>query len=444
MAPVLFNIRTVDSAGTDKLESRITLDEKIDDGKATLDTIRQLLVKQKLDSAKVRLAFCGKDGARVGDDFKWSIYKALVEDDETEGGTAKKEKTNSRIQTHDVYFELPKENETEEKTLSKQAQAVLDGKLDMDLVQNKPALITATLKELASTYEHNKFKAASGGAVVTAGSMSENDWDVVLRHTHYLNGYRMVFSKLENGTKQFKRIDKAPYAAFTIRPRKIFSSEKADKSINVEAEYRIPRYIVTDDSYVNVFETASSLSESVASSSFSQTDIEASAGGSLFGASMSVKAGFSQNDSEAVATAKSSSSRSMNITYNFPRAVLYLDNRSLELTEECKVALEGIKDEETLIQFHHDFGHFFATNVELGGKLFASEKFTSAESSKAEEKANAMKVSAAASFSYGAFEANVSASHETQKNSAKSGSRSSMSNSLTWEARGGDTILCNE
>jgi hypothetical protein len=52
MAPVLFNIRTVDSAGTERLESRITLDEKIDDGKATLDTIRQLLVKQKLDSAK--------------------------------------------------------------------------------------------------------------------------------------------------------------------------------------------------------------------------------------------------------------------------------------------------------------------------------------------------------------------------------------------------------
>lgn len=124
--------------------------------------------------------------------------------------------------------------------------------------------------------------------------------------------------------------------------------------------------------------------------------------------------------------------------------MLHLDNRSLDLTEECKVALEGTKDEESLIQFHRDFGHFFATNVELGGKLFASEKFTSAESSKAEEKANAMKVSAAASFSYGTFEANVSASHEKQENSSSSSSSSSMSKSLTWEARGGDTILCNE
>jgi hypothetical protein len=90
---------------------------------------------------RVRLAFCGKDGARVGDDFKWSIYKALVEeDDETEvgddqGDTEKKgKKKKSKIETHDVYFELPTENEKEEKTLSKQAQAVLDGKLDMDLV----------------------------------------------------------------------------------------------------------------------------------------------------------------------------------------------------------------------------------------------------------------------------------------------------------------------
>jgi hypothetical protein len=58
--------------------------------------------------------------------------------------------------------------------------------------------------------------------------MSENDWDIVLRHTHYLNGYRMVFSNLENGTKQFKRIDKAPYAGkspqITCRLNLIFRS----------------------------------------------------------------------------------------------------------------------------------------------------------------------------------------------------------------------------
>jgi hypothetical protein len=41
--------------------------------------------------------------------------------------------------------------------------------------------------------------------------MSEEDWDSVLRNTQFLNGHRMVFTTYANGTKGFKRIDKAPY-----------------------------------------------------------------------------------------------------------------------------------------------------------------------------------------------------------------------------------------
>ncbi|KAJ6095002.1 hypothetical protein N7467_002515 [Penicillium canescens] len=298
--------------------------------------------------------------------------------------------------------------------------------------------------------------------------MSEDDWDSVLRNTQFLNGHRMVFTTYANGTKGFKRIDKAPFTAFSIKPRKMNSMEKADKSIilevnnnfisssilehptptflanNYQTEYRIPRYVVTDDSYVNVFETATALSKSVASSSFSQLDIEASAGGNVFGASLSVKAGFSQSESQAMASSQSSSARTMNITYNFPRVVLHLDPRSLQLTDDCKTALEGVKDEATLVQFHHDYGHFFATNLQLGGRLFASEQFTSSESGNAEEKANAMKASAQASFSYGSFQASASVSYERNEKSSSSDQSSKMSNSLTWEAQGGDTILCNE
>ncbi|KAB8275341.1 hypothetical protein BDV30DRAFT_247588 [Aspergillus minisclerotigenes] len=436
----LFNVKTVDKTGEARLTNRINIEAEIKQT-ATLHDIRQLLVSaKKLDSAKARFAFCGKDGARVGDDFRWSLYKALVA-----GSSDLDSKVELPTDTlvHDLCFESP-ENTSKEKSLSKQAQDLLDSKLDMDLVKNKPELITATLKELASTYKHDNFKAAAGGDVVTASSLSQEDWETVVRNTQYLNGYRVVFSNLENGTRAFKRLDKAPFSAFSTAPRKIFSYEKADKSIQVEGEYRIPRYVVTDDSYVNVFETASSLSESVASSSFSQMDIEASAGGSLFGASLSVKGGFSQNESQALATSSSKSARSMNITYNFPRAILHLDSRSLELTEECKTALQGVKDPDSLIKFHQDFGHFFATNVELGGKLFASEQFTSEESAKAEEKANAMKASASASFSYGTFSASASYSQEKQAKEANNFSSSRMTNNLTWEARGGDTILCND
>ncbi|CAI7669546.1 unnamed protein product [Penicillium pancosmium] len=435
----LFNIRTVDSSGEEKLTNRISTEAEID-AKATLGTVRNVLAQEKkLDSGKARLAFCGKDGARVGDDMKWSVYQAIVVGDEKD-----ESKTSNDIQILDVYLELPEEKE-KKKELSAAAQKVLDSDLDMDLMKNKPELISATLKELASKYNHANFKAGvSKEGVVVAGSMSEEDWDSVLRNTQYLNGHRMVFTTYANGTKGFKRIDKAPYTAFSLKPRKMASTETADKSIKLETEYRIPRYIVTDDSYVNVFETATELSKSVASSSFSQLDIEASAGGNVFGASLSAKAGFSQSESQAMASSQSSSARTMNITYNFPRVVLHLDPRSLELTDECKTAVQGVTDEASLVQFHHNYGHFFSTNLQLGGKLYASEQFTSSESANAEEKSNAMKASAAASFSYGTFQASASVSYEENGTSSGSNQSSKMSNSLTWEAQGGDTILCND
>jgi uncharacterized membrane protein len=86
-------------------------------------------------------------------------------------------KSSNGIQILDVYLELP--DEKEKKELSAAAQKVLDSDLDMDLVvwsqlypyitifetdyvlaqKNKPELISATLKELSSKYNHANFKA---------------------------------------------------------------------------------------------------------------------------------------------------------------------------------------------------------------------------------------------------------------------------------------------
>jgi hypothetical protein len=86
-------------------------------------------------------------------------------------------KTSNDIQILDVYLEVLEEKEKKE--LSAAAQKVLDSDLDMDLMvwsefypyiiilktnyvrtqKNKPELISATLKELASKYNHANFKA---------------------------------------------------------------------------------------------------------------------------------------------------------------------------------------------------------------------------------------------------------------------------------------------
>ncbi|KAJ5106433.1 hypothetical protein N7456_003108 [Penicillium angulare] len=148
----IFNIKTVDSSGEAKLTNRISIEAEIDVDD-TLGTVRNLLAKdKKLDSGKARLAFCGKDGARVGDDMKWVVYETTIIVD-TKG------EAEGDIDFHDVYLELPEEKE-KEKELSAVAQKVLDSDLDMDLMKHKPELIIATLKELASKYNHANFKAA--------------------------------------------------------------------------------------------------------------------------------------------------------------------------------------------------------------------------------------------------------------------------------------------
>ena len=45
----------------------------------------------------------------------------------------------------------------------------------------------------------------------SAGSLSDADWDIVSRTTHFLNGHRMVFLENAGGRRKFQRIDKAPY-----------------------------------------------------------------------------------------------------------------------------------------------------------------------------------------------------------------------------------------
>lgn len=89
-------------------------------------------------------------------------------------------------------------------------------------------------------------------------------------------------------------------------------------------------------------------------------------------------------------------------------------------------------------------GHFFATNVELGGKLFSSEQLISTAEADKKKTANALKVSAKASFAYGLHLLGGEGKYEKQEQGQEEHSDSRMQNSLSWEAQGGDTILCNE
>jgi len=61
-----------------------------------------------------------------------------------------------------------------------------------------------------------------------------------------------------------------------------------------------------------------------------------------------------------------------------------------------------------------------------------------------EEKSKAMKAAASVSFSSPYVQAAASASYGNSSASKNENTSSSLNNSMTWEAKGGDTLLCNK
>lgn len=130
--------------------------------------------------------------------------------------------------------------------------------------------------------------------------------------------------------------------------------------------------------------------------------------------------------------------------FQFPRVILHMDHESLELSDECIKDIGKVKDVDSLVAFHHKYGHFFATRIELGGRLFSSEKFSSLSTAEKTKTANAMKIAASASFSSTYASGSASASNEDSSAGSDEKSNSSMQRSISWEAQGGDTLLANK
>lgn len=126
---------------------------------------------------------------------------------------------------------------------------------------------------------------------------------------------------------------------------------------------------------------------------------------------------------------------------------MHLDSRSVGLTRECKADLKKIeesRDAAVLVDFHQRYGHFFATRVELGGRLFSSETCEMMGTTKKEEAAKAMKVSASAAFKGPAFEGSFNASRENQEHKEGENKTKNLTATIDWQAQGGNTLLCSK
>lgn len=89
-------------------------------------------------------------------------------------------------------------------------------------------------------------------------------------------------------------------------------------------------------------------------------------------------------------------------------------------------------------------GTWFASQVTLGGRLHSTTTLTDSEKQNVVDTKKTLRV--AASVSFGSPWVSASASYAQTDNSAQNTDRNSMvkNMTLTWDAHGGDTLLCSK
>ncbi|UZP45057.1 hypothetical protein NXS19_012869 [Fusarium pseudograminearum] len=283
---------------------------------------------------------------------------------------------------------------------------------------------------LKGSYSHRDFMAEVGtGSIIHPADMTEEQWNSVVETNSLLHG-DTIFREAYD--LPITVVERAMYPAFRLKPRPIFdftedgADTSGDKTGKKEGnatmeEYRIPRFIVTDDAYVEVSEHKISVMTAMAESSLSKNSSEVAIGGGAFGWSGVLLEVTKKNH--------------MIITYNFPRVTPSLDDDNLQLTQECINELATVKTREDAGRFKRKFGCFFSTKVQLGGRLHSTQESTAVTGSTTGEKSKRLKITADASFAGPAAEITVKGGYGEDSTRQDKSSTSTYDSHMAWEAK---------
>ncbi|KAL6923987.1 hypothetical protein FSST1_001261 [Fusarium sambucinum] len=450
---MLFEIYFVDTSTKAAQLDKIAPVPKIEMEKKLSEVRAHLRANKALSWREASCTFCTLSGAELKDNLTLSDYKDLAASQGKEPGAEqdkskqivtnvkevdRKEKTSIKI-----YFRSLKRN----LGLDEKTKEFLKQKMEFEL-KKAELLPEEERKMLKGSYSHRDFMAEVGtGSIIHPADMSEEQWNSVVETNSLLHG-NTIFREAYNLPIT---VERAMYPAFRLKPRAIFDFTEdgtnngtgKEGSNGTTEEYRIPRFIVTDDAYVEVSEHKTSVMTAMAESSLSKNSSEVAIGGGAFGWSGGVTGGHEYESSERNQIRRDEETDHMIITYNFPRVTLSLDYDNLELTQECKNDLATVKTREDAGRFKRKFGCFFSTKVQLGGRLHSTQESNAVTGSTVGEKSKRLKVTAAASFAGPAAEGTVKGGYGEDSTQQNKSSTSTYDSHMAWEAKGGDTLLCN-
>ncbi|KAJ5885448.1 hypothetical protein N7495_009958 [Penicillium taxi] len=209
----------------------------------------------------------------------------------------------------------------------------------------------------------------------------------------------------------------------------------------------IPSFQINDRSKIEVVSLVHQFQESMATNHFSKSSLEVGVSGGYAGNSVGVTAGVASSSSDSQKRTEKVTHKRMLASYKFPRVTVYLHPDDLEPTEELKNAIKRIqktKNINDLRKLRADFGHLFVQQAVLGGCL-QTTKVTDAKETSMEEKSKdefKAEVGVAVQTTFGVG-GTVKASHETQDGKENVKSNLNQSETMSFEATGGNTLLAS-
>lgn len=147
----------------------------------------------------------------------------------------------------------------------------------------------------------------------------------------------------------------------------------------------------------------------------------------------------------------------------FPRVKVFLDADDLEISNDCQKLLDKIavnKKPEDVTKFYRKYGdrfyflplgnnfdallwlgHIFATSVQLGGRLHTTKESSATTATEAKAEKSEFKAAVGANFSASFSSGSASAAYAKNHDSQLDKSNEKISEGLSWEAQGGETLL---
>ncbi|EMT71700.1 hypothetical protein FOC4_g10010215 [Fusarium odoratissimum] len=205
----------------------------------------------------------------------------------------------------------------------------------------------------------------------------------------------------------------------------------------------LPDFSVNDNSRIDIVISSHEFQTSMATNDFSASSTSASLGGSYGPVAASVSYSTDSMHSSSTSDTSDTYHKTMIAKYLFPRVDLNLD-LCLEPTEGLKQAIakvEATKDIKDLRQLRRDYGYLFCKSITIGGRLLTQALMDQSLTTSEQEQKQSLKTSVGLSVSSPKASGSVSHTQESGSDNSKSQAQSDKSESHTFEAMGGDSLL---